>query len=199
MESYTEPAANDICEGYVNSNQTTQEIESNLPVVDSVEIHTTNELGSIATTVGNVFATVGPVFATVASVSATCVSTAFSTSVTASVGPLHAELSPGESAASLTSVTASVGPVHAEVSNGESAASNIVTDSLGRVHLKTPHAGPAVICIGAGMLCGSTSATHCKDLKPHEEVKKEGPSVVIIIANSGPDWNTASLLNAFSS
>ena len=80
MESYTEPAVNDICEGYVNSNQTTQEIESNLPVVDSVEIHTTNELESIATTVGNVFATVGPVFDTVASVSAT-------------VGPSHATVS----------------------------------------------------------------------------------------------------------
>ena len=79
----------------------------------------------------------------------------------------------------------------------ESAASNIVTDLLGRVHLKTPHAGLAVVCIRAGMLCGSTSETHCKDLKPHEEVKKESRSVVIIIADSGPDWNTASLLNAF--
>ena len=34
----------------------------------------------------------------------------------------------------------------------------------------------------------SSSETHCKDLKPQiEEVKREDRSVVIIIADSGPD------------
>ena len=49
---------------------------------------------------------------------------------------MHAEVFPSKSARSLTSVAASVGPVHAEVPPGASATSNIVTDSLGRVHLK---------------------------------------------------------------
>lgn len=55
-----------------------------------------------------------------------------------------------------------------------------------------------MICVRAGKLCGPTSQTHSTDLKPlTEEVKREGRSVVVMIADSGPDWNTASLLNPF--
>ena len=90
VESYTEQAVNDIFEGYVNSNQSTQETESHLPVVDSMETHTINEVGSIATMVGNVSAIVGPVSTTVASVSAT-------------VGPIYATVS-----VTLSPITASL-------------------------------------------------------------------------------------------
>ena len=70
--------------------KSTQETESYLPVVDSMETHTINKLGSIATMVGNVSATVGTVSATVASVSAT-------------VRPIHATVS-----VTLSPITASL-------------------------------------------------------------------------------------------
>ena len=70
-------------------------------------------------------------------------------------------------------------------------------DSLRRPHLKTPHTGPAAIYIRAAKLCSSTSETYCNDLKPMiHEVQKKGRTIVTIIADSGPDWSTASLLNA---
>ena len=55
-----------------------------------------------------------------------------------------------------------------------------------------------MIHVTAGKYSRSSSEAHWKDLKPHlDEVSKEGRcSVAIIIADSGPDWNTASLLNA---
>ena len=257
METYTEIAANDICDEDVNSDVTVESVVSSVSATVGT-VSATCTVDSIGSTVGPIVATVnitlspatasvGPllpgvstmnptsVTASVGPVSATASVGSVSTrvivqspiSATASVGPVSTgvsaqspasatasvgsastgvsaqspasatasvgSVSTGVSAQSPASATASVGPVSAEVNAG----SDVVTDSLGRVHLKTPHTGPAVTCVRAGKLCGSTSETHCKDLKPQiEEVTKEGRSVVIIMADSGPDWNTASLLNA---
>ena len=87
---------------------------------------------------------------------ATSGSVTSSCSVTASVGPVCAEASSG-------TVSASVGPVCAETFCGKA---DFVTDSLGWMHPKIPHTGPATICVRAGKYNRSSSETHCKDLKP---------------------------------
>ena len=60
LESYAEPAANDICEGDVNNNQTAQETDLQCTCCGQCgdTYSTTNVVGSISTMVGNVSATV---------------------------------------------------------------------------------------------------------------------------------------------
>ena len=75
--------------------------------------------------------------------------------------------------------------------------SQLVTDSLRRPHFKTPHTGPATIALRSALFHSSTSETHTTDLKPAlEAVVQEGKTMITIIVDGGPDWSTASLLNA---
>ena len=72
-----------------------------------------------------------------------------------------------------------------------------IKDSLGRPHFRVPHTGPASICLRSAIFHSSTSEMHTHDLKPIvEAIVQEGRTVITIIADSGPDWNTASLLNS---
>lgn len=72
-----------------------------------------------------------------------------------------------------------------------------VMDSHNRPHFRSPHTGPATINLRSACFYSSTSETHMSDLTPvMKAVVQEGRTVVTIIADGGPDWSTASLLNA---
>ena len=83
-------------------------------------------------------------------------------------------------------------------SHSDANARPFVTDKLGRKHFKIPHTGPAAVFLRASKFHSSTIQSHMNDLKPmvHTAVL-EGKTNLIAIVDGGPDWSTASLLNAF--
>ena len=83
-------------------------------------------------------------------------------------------------------------PIH-----NEAPRASLITDNLGRKHFKVPHTGPAAVFIHAARFHSSTIQSHVNDLKPMVEAAvQQGKTVMVNIVDGGPDWSTASLLNA---
>ena len=62
--------------------------------------------------------------------------------------------------------------------------SQLVTDSLGRLHFKTLQTGPATIALRSTLFHSSTSETHTTDLKPVlEAVEQEGKTMITIVVD----------------
>lgn len=107
------------------------------------------------------------------------------------------------------SVVSEATTVHIEVSSMQAASStsvlspaaprtqSTIKDSLLRPHFKLPHTGPVTVCLRSGRFHGSTCEIHIHDMKPIiERVTSEGRTVITLIVDGGPDWSTASLMNA---
>ena len=83
-----------------------------------------------------------------------------------------------------------------QTSTQSSTSPSYVTDKLGQQHFKIPHTGPAAVFVRAARFHSSTIQSHLNNLKPMVDAAvSEGKTVIISIADGGPDWITASLLN----
>lgn len=96
------------------------------------------------------------------------------------------------------SLSDSMNQSSSETSDDQLSGSECV-DKLNRKHYKTPHTGPAFLCVRAAKFYSSTSQSHANDLLPIlKAVTLEGHTAIILIVDCGPDWSTASLLNSLS-
>ena len=69
-------------------------------------------------------------------------------------------------------------------------------DKLGRPHLPRPRTGPAKIVLRSTKFYHSSSQVHANDLRKLLEVEvQKGKSVVFILTDNGPDWQSSSLCN----
>ena len=59
-----------------------------------------------------------------------------------------------------------------------------------------PHTGPATVVLCSSKFYSSSMQNHATDIKPLlHAVQSQGKTVVVIIADGGPDWNIGSLVN----
>ena len=84
---------------------------------------------------------------------------------------------------------------------GDSGSSSVNTefdlDKLERTHFKYRHTGPATVVLRSSKFYSSSMQNHATDIKPLlHAVQSQGKTVVVIIADGGPDWNTGSLVSA---
>ena len=71
-------------------------------------------------------------------------------------------------------------------------------DSLNRSHFKSPHTGHATISLQSALFYSSKSEINMSGLTSiMKAIEQQGRTVVTNMADGGPYWTTASLLNAY--
>ena len=99
--------------------------------------------------------------------------------------------------ASITPGTSQTSTPGTSQSITSSTAPCMIRDSHDWPHFKVPHTGSTTVCLRSTQFHSSTCEMHIHDLKPIlEAVVSERKTVVTLIVDGGPDWNTSSLLNA---
>lgn len=73
---------------------------------------------------------------------------------------------------------------------------NQCRDKIGRVHMKRPTYGPALLVLRATKFGSSSAMTHANDILPVLTAQvKNGKTVAFIKVDNGPDWSIASIVN----
>lgn len=73
---------------------------------------------------------------------------------------------------------------------------NQCVDKLGRVHLRRPTYGPALLVLRATKFGSSSGMTHANDFLPVLTAQvKRGKTAAFIKVDNGPDWNVMSIVN----